>query len=1467
MAENNDLKVIVGLDIPKSVVEIEGDLKIIEKALAHDDKGKLKIVGNLNLGKTIGNVNTQIKQLEKSVSTLKITPQLDIPKAELNTQVNEQIDSIKNSINFHDIALAVKKEMNLIKKAGVDVTKEIENQLVIISDNFGKEPKKVEGAFKEIERIFKNYSDLFSKTPANRNQEIANLSSFLKEGITIGKDANSKEANISKYWYDRIVKVFGDSEESARKAIRSVFGRIKVGVEGEVKAGMRRIDQIFKNYIDPVSGQEYENSADATFKAYYEARQEALSWNVPESKVEKDVIQGKLDSVNKLISSSLGLVDANNKVIQSNEQVAQSEREVTEAQKELDNAKKSANTDKSTDEDLKKLTRSTELLMKITKQYELIKYYQEQMRQSKPGTDEWEYYNNAWQEEAKRFEITKQVAQAEGLVTEEYKKQAAEAIKRVDEKYAQLKNAKNIVNNNGGNYLSNNQIQDIFASLNEAEKYFKNFNLGTVTSSLAKGQLQGLKDFVIELKSVTGEVEKFRYAVENIGDDQNPQLVYKLTDIKAANAGIQRLAEAQAKLEVKTEGVRAKYTRLLEEFKSSNSAIQSGLTQPIQKFEAVLGELGKTKSIEDVKNQFESLKTSAAEISKYLDTTNNSFNKTRNAINNYNQMNDIISRIETSYSNLVIKNDELGNSVSNLRSQYDALVKLEQEQGGYTKEWAAEYQKVNTALKEVRVNIEAAIRAESNSQNADRNSQYQIQQRYLDRIRENYIELNRLQNSLINAGQNETAEIQKQIKQVRSRISYATEQLKKRELFAQVEAQINDYQNEFDRRQSLRDSKATDRLTIQYTKMADEISRSVQELTKLQNISSINSSDKTISNLKVQIDSVITDFNNLYELLSNSNVDKKTFIALESQLRNVSERAKEVRNTFDTVKGSITEAAKAYSSIEHSMSRLDTISGTKIFKDFSSSEEVKQLQDRISQLKKEYQDTFNTLKQSDVDSVQFKDALRNLDALDSKMKELVADTKGARDALNNAKGTTAFEKQVASLTNSIKELQNVTSLTDNQRNALSSLLNRTDLAQDKATLEQISVELAKLKAEIKQTGTESKNFDQISKSVEKVITDLDAMGRSQIFNTHSNNAGVIEFQGKIKGLSDTAKQVKADLNALGDSKAIPPELKARVDNLTESFKKLEGSNKTLQANLRQNDGWSRTERQIQTLTARIKEYMAVNTKAAKKYSGQFDGLLSGLSQAEMNKDSESVRRLSADFQILRSNIKAAGDQGKTFGQMIVDNAKKFSMWFSLTSNIMRAWRTLKQMVTTVRELDTAMTALKRVTDETESSYANFLKSVQTRAVELHTTMTDLIDQITTWSKLGYGLNEAQNLAQVSMMYSKVGDVDNETAVKDLVATMKAYNMTAEESIRIVDMLDVLNNKYAVSAKDLGAGLSRVASAMAVSNTSLAKSLSLITGGAEITQDAENIATALKVINARIRGRFMPPYRETYMLCA
>ena len=58
-------------------------------------------------------------------------------------------------------------------------------------------------------------------------------------------------------------------------------------------------------------------------------------------------------------------------------------------------------------------------------------------------------------------------------------------------------------------------------------------------------------------------------------------------------------------------------------------------------------------------------------------------------------------------------------------------------------------------------------------------------------------------------------------------------------------------------------------------------------------------------------------------------------------------------------------------------------------------------------------------------------------------------------------------------------------------------------------------------------------------------------------------------------------------------------------------------------------------------------------------------------------------------------------------------------------------------------------------------------------------------------KLGYSFDQATELSRVSSIYANVGEVDDATAVSDIVTAMKAFNIEASDSITIIDQLNAL----------------------------------------------------------------------------
>lgn len=179
---------------------------------------------------------------------------------------------------------------------------------------------------------------------------------------------------------------------------------------------------------------------------------------------------------------------------------------------------------------------------------------------------------------------------------------------------------------------------------------------------------------------------------------------------------------------------------------------------------------------------------------------------------------------------------------------------------------------------------------------------------------------------------------------------------------------------------------------------------------------------------------------------------------------------------------------------------------------------------------------------------------------------------------------------------------------------------------------------------------------------------------------------------------------------------------------------------------------------------------------------------------------------------------------------------------------------VKEGINTVRELDTAMTEVRKVSDATEAQYASFRDTVSSTAKEIASTNKELLNSSADFLRLGYSLEQAEDLAKNATLFVNVGDgVDITEATEDMITAMKAFDIQAEDSIKIVDDYNQIGNKYALSATDIGEAMKRSASALEVGNNSFEESIGLITAMNEIVQNSENTGNSLKVLSLRLRG--------------
>lgn len=235
------------------------------------------------------------------------------------------------------------------------------------------------------------------------------------------------------------------------------------------------------------------------------------------------------------------------------------------------------------------------------------------------------------------------------------------------------------------------------------------------------------------------------------------------------------------------------------------------------------------------------------------------------------------------------------------------------------------------------------------------------------------------------------------------------------------------------------------------------------------------------------------------------------------------------------------------------------------------------------------------------------------------------------------------------------------------------------------------------------------------------------------------------------------------------------------------------------------------------------------TDDMKKYRGEYVRLVSAVRSRGLDTTSFSAKTLNATIDRVK-NVLAIGSV------TLVQNA-------------------LSGIVRNVREVDAAMTELKKVTDETDASYRRFLSRASETSKSIGSPLSEYTRGVAEFARLGYDMLDAEQMGLAATVYKNVGDgIESITDASDaIIATMKAFDLQAEDSMSIVDKYNEIGNNYAISSAGLGASLQRSAAALASANNTLEESMALTVAGNNTIQNPEVVGTTLKTVSMYLRA--------------
>lgn len=188
-----------------------------------------------------------------------------------------------------------------------------------------------------------------------------------------------------------------------------------------------------------------------------------------------------------------------------------------------------------------------------------------------------------------------------------------------------------------------------------------------------------------------------------------------------------------------------------------------------------------------------------------------------------------------------------------------------------------------------------------------------------------------------------------------------------------------------------------------------------------------------------------------------------------------------------------------------------------------------------------------------------------------------------------------------------------------------------------------------------------------------------------------------------------------------------------------------------------------------------------------------------------------------DTGIARSQLKSRSEYKSLFGQIVGDMGQevtKLSKYLISMGGIDVVWQGFQQGIESIKEMDAAMTELKKVTSDTSDVYATVEKDMYATGKDIGRDAVELTKSTADWARLGYNTQDSEKMSKwtgILMNVSEFEQVDD--ATNALISIMQGFDKGADDVENVVDVLNNIGNKEPISSDEIASSLQRSASAL------------------------------------------------------
>lgn len=386
-------------------------------------------------------------------------------------------------------------------------------------------------------------------------------------------------------------------------------------------------------------------------------------------------------------------------------------------------------------------------------------------------------------------------------------------------------------------------------------------------------------------------------------------------------------------------------------------------------------------------------------------------------------------------------------------------------------------------------------------------------------------------------------------------------------------------------------------------------------------------------------------------------------------------------------------------------------------------------------------------------------------------------------------------------------------------------------------LKEIGKEFPKLQQSIEKQGKSLQSLGKGYSLVNKEMTELDSKGKelkktlelvdSSGLNTRTVSMDLVtgdtkykDTENQLKGRNQVEQSIKREQSELTKVNRLRQQSISQVEKLRASNKLTNAeADKKVQLIQRANSAQEilnnkqRLETQLnkQTTEEIRKQLQAQYEQAKHRASMAVDGLAGKIDpkhSKQMRETVDSMGRLNPDIDpnaIKRSNelnqslsrqiqVVRAADQGwARFNRQLASAMLRVPIYAAVMAGLYAPLNAVKDAIQQIIEIDTQMTVLERVSNGTIVASEAMEDSTKI-AERLGNTIAEVNEGLINFARQGFRGADLTAITEVATVMSNVSDLGVEDAASSLTAAMKAFNIEAENSIRVVDALNEVDKQ-------------------------------------------------------------------------